>query len=142
MQKPRVLFVCVHNSARSQMAEEYLRKFADDKFEVFSAGLEPGKINPFAAKVLKEDGIDISNKKTNSVFEFYKEGKMFSYVITVCDESNSERCPIFPGRVNRLHWSFEDPASFTGSEQEILEQTRKVREKIKIKINEFIKNFD
>ena len=95
--KEKVLFICVHNTARSQMAEEYLRKLASDRFEVESAGLEPGTINPLVVEVLKEEGIDITGKKTNSVFEFYKEGRRYHYVITVCSKEASERCPIFPG---------------------------------------------
>lgn len=90
--KEKVLFICVHNSARSQMAEEYLRKLASDRFEVESAGLEPGTINPLVVEVLKEEGIDITGKKTNSVFEFYKEGRRYHYVITVCSKEASERC--------------------------------------------------
>ncbi|MGE5847478.1 MAG: arsenate reductase ArsC [Ignavibacteria bacterium] len=97
MNKLKVLFVCVHNSARSQMAEAYLNKFGGDRFFAESAGLEPGKLNPLIVDVMKEEGIDISNKKTNDVFEFYKKGKFYSYVIAVCDKEAAKRCPIFPG---------------------------------------------
>jgi arsenate reductase len=134
----KVLFVCIHNSARSQIAEELLRKYGGDEFEVQSAGFEPSQINPLAVDVLKEEGIDISAKSTNSVFEFFKQGKQFGYVITVCDESNAQRCPIFPGRRYRIHWSFEDPSSFTGSQEEKLERTRAVKEKIKTEVLKFI----
>lgn len=138
MIKKKVLFVCIHNSARSQMAEEYLKLYAGDKFEVESAGIEPGKLNPIVVDVLKEEGIDISGKKTNSAFEFYKEGRRYDYVITVCDETSGEMCPLFPGKSERLHWSFTDPSSFTGTYEEKLDSTRTVREEIKARIKEFI----
>ena len=97
MQKKKVLFVCIHNSARSQMAEEILRKLAGDRFEVESAGLEPGKLNPIIIESLKEEGIDITGKPTKAAFDLYKKGNHYDYVITVCDEASAERCPIFPG---------------------------------------------
>ncbi len=140
MNKQRVLFVCVQNSARSQMAESYLNFLGSDKFEAESAGLEPGSLNPFAVEVMEEDGINISNNKTKDVFDFFKQGKMYSYVITVCDEEAAERCPIFPGVCNRLHWSFADPSLLEGSYEEKLEGTRIIRDRIKNKILEFFNN--
>jgi len=137
--KTRVLFLCVHNSARSQMAEAYLKKFGGDAFHVESAGLEPGKLNPLAVEVMKEDGIDISQNPTNSVFEFFKEGKIFQYVVTVCDKEASDSCPIFPGLNKKINWSFEDPSSLSGSHEEKLARTRAVRDKIKRAVQEFIK---
>lgn len=137
----KVLFVCVHNSARSQMAEAFLNKLGEGKFIAESAGLEPGVLNPIVIDAMKEIGIDISQNKTKSVFDFYKQGKLFNFVITVCDESSGERCPIFPGIVEKLHWSFEDPSSFTGSYEEKLAKVRIVRDKIKAKVEEFVKNF-
>ena len=104
MKKKKVLFICVHNSARSQMAEAFLKKMAGDRFEVESAGLEPCKLNPLAVEAMKEAGIDISGNKTKSVFDFYKQGKQYDCVITVCDESQSGMCPVFPGAGKRLHW--------------------------------------
>jgi arsenate reductase len=101
-----VLFICVHNSARSQMAEAYLRKFGGDAFQVESAGLEPGKLNLYVVKALQEDGIDISSKKTQGVFELYKAGRSYRYVITVCSMEAAEQCPIFPGRAEKLYWPF------------------------------------
>lgn len=98
MDKKRVLFVCVHNSARSQMAEAFLKKYRGEHFEVESAGLEPGKLNPIVVEAMKEVGIDISQNKTKSVFDFYKQGKQYDYVVTVCDESQSGACPVFPGK--------------------------------------------
>ena len=112
-----------------------------DKFFAESAGLEPGHLNPLVVEAMKEIGYDISNNKTKSVFDFFKQGKFYAYVITVCDESNSERCPIFPGMVQRLHWSFEDPSGLIGSDEEKLEKIRIVRDKIKEKIIHFINSF-
>lgn len=140
MEKIRVLFVCVHNSARSQMAEAYLKNIGGDKFEAESAGLEAGELNPFAIEAMKEIGIDISDKKTNSVFEYYKQGRLYNYVITVCDKETQERCPIFPGLITRLDWSFADPSTFTGAPEEKLAKTRKVRNEIEKEIMKFIKS--
>ncbi|HOP87015.1 MAG TPA: arsenate reductase ArsC [Syntrophorhabdaceae bacterium] len=139
MEKLKVLFVCVHNSARSQMAEAFLKHMASDRFEVKSAGLEPGELNPLAVDVMKEVGIDISKNTTKSVFDLYKKGELFSYVITVCDEASAEQCPVFPGLLSKtIHWSFEDPSSFTGTYEEKLEKTRQVRDAIKEKINKWL----
>ncbi|URA10962.1 arsenate reductase ArsC [Thermospira aquatica] len=138
MRKKRVLFVCVHNSARSQMAEAFLNRLGGEFFEAESAGLEPGKLNPYVVEVMKEIGYDISQNQTKSVFSLYKEGRMYDYVITVCDQEAAERCPIFPGRVERLHWSFKDPSSFQGTDEEKLDFTRKVRDEIKAAIEHFI----
>jgi len=143
MDKKNVLFVCVHNSARSQMAEALLKYLAADRFEVESAGLEPGELNPLAVEVMKEIGIDISGNKTKSVLDFYKEGRRYDYVITVCDESQAQKCPIFPGTgiTKRIHWNFDDPASFKGTREEKLEKTRQVRDKIKQQIEQWLKSF-
>ena len=138
MQKTRVLFVCVHNSARSQMAEAFLNANAGDRFESESAGIEPGTLNPIVVDALKEVGIDISRNRTKDVFQFLKTGKRFHYVITVCDETSGERCPIFPGVAQRLHWNFDDPSGFTGDHEEKLKKTRIVRDAIKAKILQFI----
>jgi len=139
--KKRILFVCVHNSARSQMAEAFCNAYGGENFIAESAGLEVGKLNPSVVKVMAEAGFDISGNKCSDVFEFYKEGRSYSYVITVCDESSSQSCPIFPGLVveGRLHWSFAEPSSFTGTEDDILERTRIVRDQIKAKVLEFLK---
>ena len=123
----KVLFVCIHNSARSQMAEAFLNKYGNEFFSAESAGLEPGTLNPNVIQVMKEEGIDISQKETQSVFDLFKTGKLYNAVITVCDEVSAERCPIFPGAVKRIAWSFTDPASFKGTNEEILEQTRRVQ---------------
>lgn len=138
MEKIKVLFVCVHNSARSQMAEEFLKQLGGKRFEVESAGLEPGKLNQIVVKVMQEVGIDISQNKTKSVFDLFKAGKRYHYVVTVCDESNSEKCPIFPSTLKRIHWGFKDPASFTGTEEDRLAKTRIVRDQIKETLQEWI----
>lgn len=138
LEKIRVLFVCVHNSARSQMAEEFLRKYGGERFHVESAGLEPGKINPYVIRALKEEEIDISNKETRSVFDLYKEGKKFAYVITVCSREAEEKCPIFPGVAERQNWPFPDPSAFEGGDEEIMEKVRDVKETIKARIRDFI----
>ena len=134
MRRYKVLFICVHNSARSQVAEAWLNHLYGDLFEAYSAGFEPGNLNPLAVKVMKEVGIDISQNKTKSVFDFVKAGMIFSYVITVCDEVNAERCPVFPGITTRLHWSIPDPAAVTGTEEEKLEKVRNIRDAIKLSI--------
>lgn len=133
-----VLFVCVHNSARSQLAEEYLKKFGGDRFRVESAGLEPGIINPYVERALEEEGIDISGKGTKSVFDLYKAGKKYAYVITVCSREAEEKCPIFPGITERMNWPFPDPSGFSGSDEEIMKQVREVREIIKERVREFV----
>jgi arsenate reductase len=136
-----VLFVCIHNSARSQMAEAYVNKLGAGEWFAESAGLEPGRLNPIVVEALKEDGIDISGKKTNSVFDFLKQGKTYDYVVTVCDGANGERCPVFPGKAKRLHWEFKDPSSFQGTAEEKLAGTRIVRDQIKTKMQELIKEY-
>lgn len=134
-----VLFVCIHNSGRSQMAEALLRHLAADRFKAESAGFEPGALNPIVVEAMAEVGVDISKAKTKSVFDLYKQGRMYHYVVTVCDESSSEKCPIFPGMVReRMHWSFKDPAGFQGSREERLAKTREVRDQIKAKIESFV----
>jgi arsenate reductase (thioredoxin) len=135
----KVLFVCIHNSARSQMAEAFLNKYGEGKFKAESAGLEPGKMNPNVVKVMQEVGIDLSQKGTQSVFDLFRKGSLYNAVITVCDGASAEQCPIFPGRVKRIAWSFEDPSSLKGTSEEILEHTRKVRDQIEGSIKDFIK---
>jgi arsenate reductase len=142
MGKLRVLFVCVHNSARSQMAEAFMNDLAGDIFQAESAGMEPGVINPVVVEVMKEIGYDLSNNQTKGVYDFFKQGKSYHYVISVCDEANAQRCPTFPGLTRRISWSFEDPASFTGSDEEKKEQTRLVRDKIKTEVKDFINTYN
>ena len=135
----KVLFLCIHNSARSQMAEAYLKKFGGENFFAESAGLEAGKLNPLAIEVMKEDGIDISQNTTNDVFDFFKEGRLYNYVVTVCDKEASDRCPIFPSAHKKINWSFMDPSSLTGTHEEKLAATREIRDKIKTAVQDLIK---
>lgn len=137
----QVLFLCVHNSARSQMAEAYLKKFGGDHFIPDSAGIESGFLNPLAIEVMKEDGIDISHNRSKEVTDYFKEGKTFHYVITVCDGVNADKCPVFPGMHEKISWDFPDPSWFTGSWEEKLAQTRVVRDRIKNAVLDFIKNY-
>jgi arsenate reductase len=138
--KIKVLFVCVHNSARSQMAEAFLNHYGAGHFEAESAGLSPGNLNSTVVEVMKEEALDISANKTKGIFDFVQSGKMFHYVITVCDQATAQKCPVFPGITKRLHWSFEDPSSFVGTYQEKISRTRDVRDAIKSQILEFIKS--
>ena len=133
--KQKVLFVCTGNSCRSQMAEGMLRHYGKDKFEVFSAGLEPSYVHPLANKTMSESGIDITNQHSQTVNEFL--GEDFSYVITVCD-SAKELCPVFPGKYKAIHWGIEDPASAEGTETERMKDFRRVRQNILERINHFI----
>ncbi len=134
----KVLFVCVHNSARSKMAEAYLQKYGENRFVVESAGLEPGKINPLVVEVMQEEGIDLSGRQTNSVYEFYNEGRSYEYVVTVCSKDAAERCPIFPGGGKRLHWPFDDPSKSTGTHEEKLAEVRRIRDEIRLKVQSFL----
>lgn len=136
--KKRVLFLCIHNSARSQMAEAFLKQLAGDRYEVESAGLEPGKLNPLAVAAMRDAGIDISQNATQSVFELFKAGVRFQYVISVCDAASAERCPVFPGVAERLNWSFADPSSFTGTDAERLAKTIAVREEIRDAVKRWV----
>ena len=131
MEKTKVLFLCTHNSARSQMAEGLLRHLASDRFEVMSAGTETTHVRPLAVRVMDELGIDISGQKSKTLERYL--GETFDYVISVCDTAD-EACPVFPGAKRRLHWSFEDPAQATGSEQERLWVFQSVRDEIRERI--------
>ena len=133
--KKRVLFLCTHNSCRSQMAEGLLRDLAGDKFDVYSAGVNPTSVNSLAKKVMKEIGIDISGQQSKSVDEFLDKG--FDYVITVCDNAR-QTCPFFPGNHELLHWNIEDPAATQGSDEERLMVFRKVRDQIRENIRQLI----
>jgi arsenate reductase len=134
----KILFICVHNSARSQMAEAYLKLLAGDEFYAESAGFEPTEINPLVVEVMREEGVDLSNKKTQSVFELFKKGKIFEYVVTVCEEGKDALCPIFPGVTHRLRLPFPDPARAQGTPEEQLAQVRIIRDQIKAYAQELI----
>ena len=135
--KKRVLILCTGNSARSQMAEGLLRYKAGDRFEVESAGVEPSRVRPQAIEAMREIGIDISGQRSKSVDEF--AGEEFDYVITVCDNAN-ERCPVFPGTPQRIHWGFDDPAAAQGDESSVLAVFRRVRDEIEIRLREFTRD--
>ncbi len=141
MSKTRVLFVCTQNSARSQIAEAFLDELAGDRFEAKSSGLEAGDLNQLVVEAMHEVGIDISKNKTKSVFDLFKQGELFSYVIAVCDQAAAQKCPVFPGlKTETIVWSFPDPAQFTGSREEKLERVRRLRDEIKKKVIEFVES--
>lgn len=135
MDKLKVLFICSQNAGRSQMAEAFLRRFAGDSFEVESAGLEPAaEVHPLVQQVMAEEGIDLSAQKPQSVFDLFRQGRLFDYVIAVCDTATAESCPVFPGLTKRWHWPFPDPAAVTGSPEEQLAKVRAIRDMIREKV--------
>ena len=133
----RVLFLCTGNSARSQMGEAFLRKYGGDRFEVYSAGMEPKGLNPYTVRVMEEIGCDLSGHRSKGVSEYL--GKvLFNYLITVCDDAE-KNCPtVWPGVNQRLHWSFEDPAAFEGTEEEKLTKFRQIRDQIEARIQAWL----
>lgn len=133
--KKRVLFLCTHNSARSQMAEGLLRKIGGDRFEAFSAGTEKTRVHPLAIEAMHESGIDISGQSSKTLDAF--PGEHFDYVITVCDRAN-ESCPIFPGDTERIHWSFDDPSAATGTDEQRLRAFRTIRDAIQQRLRIFV----
>ena len=133
----RVLFLCTHNSARSQIAEGLLRHLAGERFEVMSADTEAAHVRPLAVRAMAEVGVDISGQESKTLERYL--GQPFDYVVTVCDEAN-EACPFFPGAKNRLHWSLEDPAQATGSEEERLAVFRRVRDELRDRIEQELVN--
>ena len=133
----KILFICVHNSARSQMAEAFVNSMCAGEWVAESAGIMPGSLNPLAVEAMGEVGIDISKNPTRDVFNLWRSGAIFNRVVTVCDEANAERCPVFPGTAIKEHWPFADPSQFTGSHEEKLAKTREVRDAIKARIAEW-----
>lgn len=134
--RQRVLFLCTANSARSQMAEGFLRELAGNRFDVYSGGLEPGTLHPLAVEAMRERGIDVSGQHAKS-FDQYLGKVTFAYVITVCDRA-AEACPVFAGTGERLHWSFEDPAAGGGSKEQKLARFREVRDAIEARMREWL----
>lgn len=122
------------------MAEAFVNNFAEEKYFAESAGIESGKLNPTVVQVMKEEGIDISGNQTKTVDEMLEQKKQFDFIITVCDEASAERCPVFPGGGKKMHWSFPDPSSFNGTEEERIIFTRNVRDAIREKVKEFLKH--
>jgi len=133
----KALFVCIHNSARSQMAEAFLNALGEGVCEAESAGLEPGSLNPLVVEAMRDMGIDISQAQTKSVAEMVARGPAFDYVITVCDEASAERCPGFPGPATRLHWGFPDPSTLTGSHDDRMAAVRTIRDQIRARVAEW-----
>lgn len=140
MDRTRLVIICTQNSARSQMAEAFFKKYGDDVLEVHSAGFEPQEVNPLAKQVMAEVGIDISSQRSKSVKEFL--GRMqFGYVVSVCKKAEG-RCPtIFPGVRKLLSWPFDDPAAFEGTDEKKLDKFREVRDEIEIKVREFVNDY-
>lgn len=120
------------------MAEEMLRKLGGEDFFTESAGIEPGQLNPIVVKVLQEEGINIAGKKTQAVADLIQEKRQYDYVITVCDETSAERCPMFPGKHQRIHWSFTDPSQFVGTDEEKMEKVRVVKGEIEAKLKSWL----
>ena len=133
--KKKILFLCTGNSCRSQMAEGFLNNLGRERFIAFSAGSKPSSINPFAVRVMQEKGIDISNNKSKHLNKYIDDA--FDYIITVCDNAK-DSCPIFPDNYTKLHWDIEDPAEYAGTEEEILNFFRTIRDKIESNVREFI----
>lgn len=139
MNKIKVLFLCTNNSARSQMAEAFLRSYAGDRFEAYSAGIEPKDIHPLAKKVMNELGIDISGQHSKALKDYM--GKIhFGYLITVCSEADANCPTTFPGMGKRLRWDLEDPAKFKGTDDEKLNKFREIRDQIRKRIMEWVNN--
>jgi arsenate reductase len=138
MTPTKVLFICQHNSARSQMAEAFLNQLGQGRFTAQSAGLEPTEINPLVVEVMQEEGLDLSANNVTDVFALFRSGELFQYVITVCSQEVEKKCPMFPGLTDRLNWPFPDPAKATGTHEEKMAATRAVRDDIRARIVRFI----
>jgi len=136
-EKKIFMFICIHNSGRSQIGEAFLRHIAGDRFEVHSAGIEAGKLNPLVVKAMEEIGISMAGHYSKKAQDFVDRGEVFDYVLTVCDETNAERCPLFPGVHERFHFGFPDPSSIQGTEEEKMAGIRIIRDDI----GKWIKNW-
>jgi len=137
----KVLFICIHNSARSQMAEAFLNRLGQGLFVAESAGLEAGKLNPIAVKAMAEIGYDIAKNKTKDVFNFFKQGKRYEIVVKVCDALNGQRCPIFPSTKVTLNWDLPDPSRLPGTEEEKLKAIRPIRDLILTRVGSLIRDY-
>ena len=135
MTRPRVLFLCTHNSARSQIAEGFLRALAGERFDVASAGTEATRVHPLAIRAMEEVGIDLTGHTSKTIDVFFSQP--WDYVITVCDSAN-ERCPMFPGGTTRIHWSFDDPSQATGTDEDKLKKFRRVRDEILARLRQWL----
>lgn len=133
-----ILFVCIHNSARSQMAEAFMNSLGKGNWIAKSAGIEGGILNPNVVEAMKESGIDISSNIPKTVDSVLSTGEKFDYVVTVCDDASAERCPVIPGTGKKLHWSFPDPSQLKGSKEEVMKEVRDIRDQIKERISRFV----
>jgi arsenate reductase (thioredoxin) len=136
------MFICIHNSARSQMCEAFVRHYADSQFDVHSSGIESGNLNPLVVKAMEEIGISMAGQYAKPVKEYIARNEHFDYVVTVCDESNAERCPLFPGKHERLHWGFPDPSALSGTEAEKMAGIRPIRDAIEHKVKNWLASVD
>jgi len=128
------MFVCIHNSARSQMCEALVRHYAGERFEVHSSGIEAGKLNPLVVQAMAEIGISMEGHYAKPAQAYIDAQEVFDYVVTVCDESSAERCPMFPGKHQRLHWGFPDPSAIKGTDEEKLAEIRPIRDDIRTRV--------
>jgi arsenate reductase len=138
MGKKRIMFVCIHNSARSQMCEALVRHYAGERFDVHSSGIEAGKLNPLVVQAMAEIGISMDGQYAKPAQLYIDRGEVFDYVVTVCDESSAERCPMFPGKHQRLHWGFPDPSAIQGSNEEKLAGIRPIRDDIHTRVLQWL----
>ncbi|MGD9808665.1 MAG: arsenate reductase ArsC [Deferribacterales bacterium] len=138
METKKVLFVCEHNSGRSQMAQAFMNHLSGGRYTAESAGLEQQPLNPFVVKAMAEVGIDISNNTTDLVIDYFREGRMYYYVFKVCDQTSAERCPIFPDILDTVQWDVKDPAKLKGTDAVILAGVREIRDTIKSRVEEWL----
>lgn len=138
MDRKRIMFICIHNSGRSQMAEAFVRAYAGDRFEAASSGIEPGQLNPLVVRAMGEIGISMEGQYAKKAQDFVDRNERFDFVVTVCDESNAERCPMFPGRHTRLHWGFPDPSAIPGTDEEKLAGIRPIRDAIGARVKQWL----
>ena len=139
MDRKKILFICAHNSGRSQMAEAFADQAGNGFVIAESAGLDPRPVLPEVVEIMKEVGLDLSRNQSDSVFEFFKQGRLYDYVITVCEEAVEQKCPIFPGIARRLSWPFEDPEKLKGTPDEKKKALRQLRDIIRDKVTDFVK---
>ena len=134
----RIMFVCIHNSARSQMCESFVRHYAGDRFDVHSSGIESGRLNPLVVQAMAEIGISMEGQFAKPAKDYIDRNETFDYVVTVCDESSAERCPMFPGKHTRLHWGFPDPSAIQGTDEEKLAGIRPIRDAIEKRVKQWL----
>ncbi len=138
MGKKRIMFVCIHNSARSQMCEAFVKQYAPERFEEHTSGIEKGKLNPLVVNSMMEINISMEGQYAKSAKEYIDRNEEFDYIVTVCDESSAERCPTFPGKHVRLHWGFSDPSALMGSDEEKLQGIRPIRDAIQKRVKDWL----